>query len=116
MLDRVPELRSNLLLAIATQAAKWAERIFELATLSPRARLLSELLRLVELRGLQGPQVVLSSAPTHDTLAAEVGITREAVSRHLKLLRDEGLIASGRREITLKDLPRLRALVNGETD
>lgn len=116
VLDRVPDLRTALLYAIATQAAKWAERIFELATLSPRARLLAELLRLADFHGLTGKQGELRSAPTHDTLAAEIGITREAVSRHMNLLRKDGLISSGRREITFTDLPRLRALVNGEVD
>ncbi|WP_454644685.1 Crp/Fnr family transcriptional regulator [Bradyrhizobium liaoningense] len=116
VLDRVPRLRSELLHDVASQAAKWAERIFELAILSPRARLLSELLRLADLHEGDGPQVMLCSAPTHDTLASEIGITREAVSRHLKSLRTEGLIISSRREITLTDLPRLRALVKAEID
>lgn len=116
VLDRVPDLRTGLLYAIATQAAKWAERIFELATLSPRARLLAELVRLADVRGHPGPQVTLTLAPTHDALASQIGITREAVSRHMKLLRKEGLVVSGRRKIILNDLPRLRALVNGEID
>ena len=59
---------------------------------------------------------MLAGAPTHDALAAQVGITREAVSRNMNHLRREGLVLSGRREIVLMDLPRMRALVNGEID
>lgn len=115
-LERLPMLSNALLEATAGQAADWAQRIFELAVLSPRARLLAELVRLADRRGLSGRRVVLSAAPTHDALAAQVGITREAVSRNMNHLRREGLVLSGRREIVLMDLPRMRALVNGEID
>lgn len=116
VLDRVPDLRTALLHVVATQAARWAQRIFELAILSPRARLLSALLRLAELRDLHGPRAMLDLAPTHDALASEIGVTREAVSRHMKALRREGLIVSGRRQILLTDLPRMRAIVSGGND
>lgn len=116
VLDHIPNLRTELLHALASQAADWAQRIFELAILSPRARLIAELVRLADARRLEGRRVVLAAAPTHDALASQVGITREAVSRNMNLLRKEGLIASGRREIVLLDLPRLRAMVNGEVD
>lgn len=116
VLERIPDLRTQLLSDVVAQAARWAERIFELAALSPRARLLSHLLRLAEQRKGSGRRVVLGSAPTHDTLASEIGITREAVSRLMKSLRTEGLLISGRREIILTDLPRLRALVRREID
>lgn len=115
-LERLPKLAIALLHATAGRAALWAQRIFELAVLSPRARLLAELVRLADARGLGGRRVVLAAAPTHDALAAQVGITREAVSRNMNHLRREGLVLSGRREIVLTDLPRMRALVNGEVD
>ena len=101
---------------IATQAARWAERIFELAILSPRARLLAALLRLAEMRDLAGPQALLDPAPTHDALASEIGFTREAVSRHMSELRREGLVVSSRQRILLTDLGRMRAIVNSEVD
>lgn len=116
VLKRVPALAGSLLQPLASQAADWAQRIFELAILSPRARLLAEFLRLAKLRGLTGPRVVLTQAPSHEALASQVGVTREAVSRNMKQLRKEGLVLSGRREIVLTDLPRLKALVNGEID
>ena len=46
-----------------------------------------------------GPQV----AVTHQRLAAELGTAREVVSRHLKALEREGLIAQGRGRIEILD-------------
>ena len=45
---------------------------------------------------------------THDELASMVGVPRETVSRALSHLRGRGLIATGRRSITVLDVPGLR--------
>ncbi len=45
---------------------------------------------------------------THQTLAAELGSSREVISRVLKGLEDQGLVRSRRGQIELVDLKRLR--------
>jgi len=46
---------------------------------------------------------------THERLAAQIGASREAVSRALKKLEDTGGINLGRGRITIADRPRLEA-------
>ena len=44
---------------------------------------------------------------THNELAVELGTAREVVSRHLKKMEARGLIALGRGQVTVLDLPEL---------
>jgi CRP/FNR family transcriptional regulator len=46
---------------------------------------------------------------THERLAAQIGASREAVSRALKKLEDTGCISLGRGRITVEDRARLSA-------
>ena len=48
---------------------------------------------------------------THELLAEGSGSTRESVSKIITELREEELVESGYRHITLLDLPRLQAIV-----
>ena len=48
------------------------------------------------------------SVVTQDDLANWISASREAVARALGSLRKRGLITTGRREITIIDLPALR--------
>jgi CRP-like cAMP-binding protein len=68
--------------------------------------------RLVELShrfGTPGPDgVVIDICITQEDLAGWTGSSREAVIRSLRTLREEGLIATGRRSITVLDADRLR--------
>lgn len=49
---------------------------------------------------------------SHDDLASWIGVTREATSRALSQLRAAGYIVTGRRSITVVDLPGLRRYVS----
>ena len=48
---------------------------------------------------------------TQDELAGMCGVSRESVARGLAALRAEGLLTTGRRVITVVDLPGLTARV-----
>jgi CRP-like cAMP-binding protein len=69
-------------------------------------------LRLVELAETVGEPnangIRLTLPLTQDDLASWVSASREAVARALASLRKRGLITTGRREITIVDLPALR--------
>lgn len=47
---------------------------------------------------------------THDDLAVEIGTAREVVSRHLKRMEKQGLIALSRKKVTILDPAELRRI------
>lgn len=52
---------------------------------------------------------------THNELAVELGTAREVVSRHLKRMETHGLIALGRGQVTVLDLPELLRMARNRT-
>lgn len=80
-------------------------RLFEVAALDVRARLAGRLLALAS-----GKSRLIEGAPTHAMLAASIGASREAVSRHLSDLEKERLIRCRRRTIEIIDWGGLDAL------
>ena len=52
---------------------------------------------------------------THNELAVELGTAREVVSRHLKRMETRGLIALGRGQVTVIDLPELSRMARNRS-
>lgn len=111
LLRRDQKLCAAVLEALARTAVVRADRIFEFATLNTRLRLLAELLRMAQKEDIRENQVVIRGAPTHDAIAAQVGTTREGVTRALKNLAGQGLVRARRGEIVILNLERLRGIV-----
>lgn len=105
-----PELSRALLSKLAISSTNYASRVFELAALDVRARLQAELLRLARASTLIEGVPILRHAPTQAALGAQIGATREAVTRHLRDLACEGVIRFRRGVIEFTDLDRLREL------
>ncbi len=107
--NQLPDLCMALWRSTASLAAAQSERIFELCTLTLRHRLRAEILRLAaEGRPREG-HILISPSPTHEVFASLLGGTREAVTRELKVLVEQGFIRVGRKEITVVNLERMRA-------
>lgn len=104
------ELSRALLVKLASASTSYASRVFELAALDVRARLQAELLRLARNGSIVDGVLVLRHAPTQAALGAQIGATREAVTRHLKDLACERVISFRRGVIEFIDLDRLREL------
>lgn len=109
LLRELPGLSLRLLTKTACQSLAQIERIFELSTLHLRDRVRAEILRLATGMASNGAPLVISPAPTHEMFASIVGGTREGVTRELRALTREGVIAVARRQITITDVDRLRA-------
>lgn len=109
LLQEMPALCFATVKALAVIAADRAARIYEFATFDVKRRVQAELLRLACQGRSSGDHIVIDPAPTHDTIATQVGTTREGVTRQLKALAQRGLVAVRRGQITILDLPRLRA-------
>ena len=92
-----PRLAGAVLRELAAATRDLAERLCELATLDVRSRLLAELSRLAQRGAFDGAGSRIEPAPTHEALGAQIGASREVVSRHLKELERRGLIRVPRR-------------------
>jgi DNA-binding IclR family transcriptional regulator len=58
----------------------------------------------------------LEPPPRHADLAAQVGTTREQVTRELSSLTRQGLLQKSGRALLVKDLHRLEELVRGASE
>ena len=96
---------------LARQVRTLTERVFEFSTLAVRNRIHAELLRLAGAAGQQGNEAILSPAPTHAEIASRISTHREAVSRELGWLEEEGVISKEARTLRLRDVARLRRLL-----
>jgi CRP-like cAMP-binding protein len=98
--------------------ASMSQRIHELvmdfeATTQHGAR--ERLAAYLESLAPPGPAEACVQLPASKTVvAARLGVTKETLSRLLRQMGDEGLIAMAKREITLRDRARLAAAARGD--
>src|SRR3546814_5844463 len=85
-----PGAGSWMAVQLAARVRNLTEKTRDLATLPVSARLQSELLRLALERPVDGDRCMIAPLPTHMELAARIGTPREAVTRELRLLHQEG--------------------------
>ncbi|MFI6703588.1 Crp/Fnr family transcriptional regulator [Streptomyces sp. NPDC050509] len=85
-----------------------------LASSSVLQRLAARLVELTERVGRPSGDgtVVELPLPQHD-LAAAIGATREAVAKALRLLREQDVVRTGNRRLTVTDIQVLRLLADG---
>ncbi len=88
------------------QIRNLTDRVFEMTALSVRARLHCELLRLAQERPASRDR-----APTHAELANRIGTHREAITRELRALAEQGVIRSGRQHLEFLNIETLEDLV-----
>ena len=87
-------------------------RVLEFHLLPVNDRIHAELLRLAGVEEEKNNNIVLSSTPTHADLASRIGTHREAVTRELTALTKSGLLARRGRTLVIRDIQRLRAMVD----
>ncbi|TGN74826.1 Crp/Fnr family transcriptional regulator [Streptomyces bauhiniae] len=97
------------------KAAVWRRRESDqqavLARMGVKNRLARWLLELAaEFGSLRGEDWVLDVPVSQNDLANRIGASRDAVAIALRQLREQGLVSTGRRQITLHDLEGLRRL------
>jgi CRP/FNR family cyclic AMP-dependent transcriptional regulator len=88
------------------------DRVIELSTLAVQNRIRAEVLRQAQAATeADGACVRLEPAPRHADLAAQVGTTREQVTRELSALTRQGLLQKTRGGLLVTDVQRLQELV-----
>ena len=101
---RNPQVGLRLVHLLAERIIVLEERLSDLAYKEVRARLASQLLRLVESEGVVTPEGhKIATRYTHQQLATMIGAKREATTRAIRALRECGAIEVRRRRIHVVD-------------
>ena len=108
-----PEVALKVLAVVGARLRGLVNIIEELSFTTIRQRLVALLVRLAQSQGKRtqrGIEVLLPGS--HQELANQLGTVRELVSRNLMRLQAEGLIDVDARQIVIKDLKSLAALLD----
>ena len=97
---------------LAARIRDLTEKSSDLASLPVAARVVKELLRLSSGRQDKGDAVEIDDLPTHADLAARIGTHREAVTRELRSLARDGLVAQSGRRLSIRSLSALSNLLD----
>lgn len=109
--EQNPNFTLDLLHQTVSQFALFTNRIENLEYSSAKERLIYRLLSLAGTLGKQrADTVVLDLAITHDDLAASIQVSREVVSRLMRILQRKGLVQYSRKHIGLQPAQLLAEL------
>jgi CRP/FNR family transcriptional regulator len=107
-----PEVALKMLAVVGARLRRLVGIIEELSFTTIRQRLVAMLLRQAQNEGVQtGSGTAIQLPATHQELANQLGTVRELISRNLMRLQAEGLLDVNGRQIVVKDLPGLSALL-----
>jgi CRP/FNR family transcriptional regulator len=108
-----PEVALKVLSVVGTRLRRLVGIIEELSFTTIRQRLISALLKLAQKEGKKTERGIEFQLPaTHQELANQLGTVRELISRNLMRLQAEGLLDVDAREIVVKDMKGLSALLD----
>ncbi|MET8996546.1 Crp/Fnr family transcriptional regulator [Amycolatopsis sp. Hca4] len=86
----------------------------ETAAFDVSRRVAVVLVRLAEERGRTVPEGVVVDALSQEDIAAQIGAARRTVARALRVLRERGIVETGRRRFLIRELRVLRAFAHSE--
>lgn len=108
-----PEVPLKVLKVVGARLRNLVGIIEELSFTTIRQRLISTLLKLALREGRKTANGVEFQLPaSHQELASQLGTVRELISRNLMRLQAEGLLEVDARQIVVKDLEGLSALLD----
>jgi CRP/FNR family transcriptional regulator, cyclic AMP receptor protein len=111
-----PQVALKVLTVVGSRLRRLVGIIEELSFTTIRQRLISVLVKLAQAEGKQTPRGVEFMLPaTHQELAHQLGTVRELISRNLMRLQAEGLLEVDARQIVVKDLKALSALLDSSS-
>jgi len=111
-----PEVALKVLQVVGGRLRRLVGIIEELSFTTIRQRLIAALLKLAESEGRNGPRGIEFQLPaSHQELANQLGTVRELISRNLMRLQAEGLLEVDARQIVVKNIDGLKALLENLT-
>ena len=112
MIESEPSFAMAVARQLAAQVRRLTTRVFEFSTMAVRQRLRAELLRLARNGGaVTSGTATIDPVPTHAELASRISTHREAVSREMAWLENNGVLAKKGRSLVVPDILRLRDLL-----
>jgi CRP/FNR family transcriptional regulator len=110
-----PEVALKVLSVVGARLRRLVGIIEELSFTTIRERLISALLKLAQTGGRRTERGIEFILPgSHQELANQLGTVRELISRNLMRLQAEGLLEVDARQIVVKDMKGLSALLENE--
>jgi CRP/FNR family cyclic AMP-dependent transcriptional regulator len=107
-----PQVALKVLTVVGGRLRRLVGIIEELSFTTIRQRLISALVKLAQTEGKKTERGIEFQLPaTHQELANQLGTVRELISRNLMRLQAEGLLEVDARQIVVKDLKELSALL-----
>jgi CRP/FNR family transcriptional regulator, cyclic AMP receptor protein len=107
-----PEVALKVLQVVGTRLRQLVGIIEELSFTTIRQRLIATLVKLAQSEGRKTARGIEFQLPsTHQELAHQLGTVRELISRNLMRLQAEGLLDVDARQIVVKDMKGLSALL-----
>ena len=107
-----PEVALKVLQVVGTRLRRLVGIIEELSFTTIRQRLIATLVKLAQSEGTKTARGIEFQLPaTHQELANQLGTVRELISRNLMRLQAEGLLDVDARQIVVKDMKGLSALL-----
>lgn len=107
-----PEVALKVLAVVGGRLRRLVGIIEELSFTTIRHRLISVLVKLAQTEGNKTARGIEFQLPaTHQELANQLGTVRELISRNLMRLQAEGLLEVDARQIVVKDLKALTAVL-----
>lgn len=110
-----PAVAFSVLCRLTGMVRDLSDRVVEFSTLGVNNRIHAELLRLARKHPGEGGQVEITRPPTHADIASRVSTRREAVTKELSRLTDAGLIERRGKSLVVRDVERLRAMIEDVT-
>ena len=111
-----PEVSLKVLSVVGGRLRRLVGIIEELSFTTIRQRLISALIKLAQTDGRQTPRGIEFMLPgSHQELANQLGTVRELISRNLMRLQAEGLLEVDARQIVVKDMKGMSALLESES-
>ena len=107
---RSSALNHAIMRSLAELLIENSARLFEMAALDVRSRVQAELIRMTRHGQTIGKRIIIKPAPTHAVLGAQVGASREVVTRHLRDLANENVISFDRGVIEILNPAKLWAM------
>lgn len=112
LLGNHPEVAMAVLCRLTSLVRHLSDRVVEFSTLGVNNRIHAELLRLAREHPCDAGEVEITQPPTHADIASRVSTRREAVTKELSRLHDMGLIERRGKSLVVRDLARLRRMID----
>jgi CRP/FNR family cyclic AMP-dependent transcriptional regulator len=110
-----PEIAIATIKTVAVRLRHAESARVDAAALDVTRRVAVHLVRLAEEHGTPVPEGVVIDAPLSQAdIAAQIGAARRTVARALRVLREKGIIETGRRRILVRRMRVLRAFASSE--